>query len=237
MKFSLNINQQKMLEFWLSFSEACLVDLFSYLPTWADEEIINSKTWYFFSKNKILEEAPVLSKNWNVDTVYRQLKKLVDKWLLEFKKNWRKDYWRLTKKIKEWNFKNSEKNPTKLGKKSELNSEKNPTYNTTIYNNTTINNINDNFDKFWGKYPRKIWKKKARDLFCSLIGKKKVKPEKIISGIEKYVKKWSAEETANNFIPHATTWLNRRSWEDEIIVKWQEDKEKPDPYANFQSFN
>jgi len=53
--------------------------------------------------------------------------------------------------MKEWSFKNSENNPSKtvnsennpikLGNKSEENSENNPTYNITISNNNTNNNI------------------------------------------------------------------------------------------------
>lgn len=147
MKYNFYINQVKALEWWLSFSECCLIDLFSHLPKWADVEIIDWEVWYFFSKNKILDEAPLLSKWWKINTIYKQLKRLIDQELVNYKKVWVKDYWQITQKIKEWDFienQNSEKNPSELGKKSESSSEKNPTYNNTrIYNNTSNTNIGE----------------------------------------------------------------------------------------------
>lgn len=83
-----------------------------------------------------------------VDTIYRICKKLEEKWLLQFQKiNW-KDFWKISEKIREWDFiSNSEKNPSsesiwqEFGKKIRENSENFPTYNNTIYNTTINNNI------------------------------------------------------------------------------------------------
>ena len=154
MKYTIFINQTKVIEWWLNTSEAILVDLFSHLPKWAEKyQIINNEIWYFFSKKKILNEVPMLGDK--VDTIYRICKKLEEKWLLQFQKiNW-KDFWKISEKIREWDFvSNLEKNLSsesiwqKFGKKSEKtrkkireNSENFPTYNNTIYNTTINNNI------------------------------------------------------------------------------------------------
>lgn len=61
--------------------------------------------------------------------------------LLDYKKQGNRDLWKLKPKIKEWSFNNSEKNPSNLGKKSGKASEKNPTYNNTISDNNTNDNI------------------------------------------------------------------------------------------------
>jgi len=71
------------------------------------------------------------------------------------------------------------------------------------------------FQKFWESYPRKIAKPKAEIAF------KKINPdeillEKILSGLEdaKQSPQWTKDN--GEFIPHPTTWLNQRRWEDQI---------------------
>lgn len=132
MKFTITINQEKAIEWGLNLQQSSLIDLFLLLPQWADAEVIDGEVWYFFAKPKMLEEMPILSKNGKVDTIYRQVKALQEIDLLNYRKVGRKDYWQLSSKIKEWSFKNSEKNPSNHGKKSELTTEKNPTDNNTI---------------------------------------------------------------------------------------------------------
>jgi hypothetical protein len=41
MKYIFYINQEKAIEWDLSFSECCLIDLFINLPKWSDVEIID----------------------------------------------------------------------------------------------------------------------------------------------------------------------------------------------------
>lgn len=217
MKYNLNLNQAKLIDWGLNLQQGCLVDLFTLLPSWSECEIIEGEAWYFFSKNKILEQIPLLSQKWNIDTIYRQTKILIEKDLLRFKKIWQKDYWQLTPKIKEWNFKNSEKFPNELGKISELNSEKNPTYN-NISNNDKINDkkICPFFSEFWQVYKRKIDKEKAEKKFERLSTQEKMLA---VAGAKNWAAKWDAEETDLEFIPHPTTWLNNRRWEAEIFIK------------------
>lgn len=98
------------------------------------------------------------------DTVYRHLKTLAEKEIIEYIKHQGKDLIRLTEKGKTWNYleinmgeenseknpnidDNSEKNPNELGKISENNSEKNPTYKDTIYKNNTNKKIKEKIYK------------------------------------------------------------------------------------------
>jgi len=156
------------MEWKINAQQGILFALLYEAPAWAKEEIIENKTYYFVSRNLILEELPMFFEK--SDTVYRNLKVLQEKGLIEYIKQGKKDLIRITTKGKTWNeFKdnnsekspsseqnsekspsseqNSEKNPNNLGKKSEKepkNSEKNPTNNNTIYNYNNTNILNNN---------------------------------------------------------------------------------------------
>ena len=141
MRFSTTLNNQKCMEWKINATQGILVALLYEANAWANEEIINDKTYYFVSRNLILKELPMFFEK--ADTVYRNLKILAEKGIIEYIKHKGKDLIRLTEKGKSWNFienniednseknpnfdSNSEKSPSKFGKKSENNSEKNPT--------------------------------------------------------------------------------------------------------------
>lgn len=129
MKYTSLIDNVKSLEWGLNIQEAYLFSWVYSLPSWADKVIICTDVFYFGSKTKAIEDYPLLTDK--PDTVYRYYKSLEQKGLILIKKIDGKDYLALTEKSKTWGSKSdhSEKNPTTLGKKSELNSEKNPTYN------------------------------------------------------------------------------------------------------------
>ena len=159
MKYSSTINNIKCLEWDLTLSQAFLLDLLTYAPHWAQTEKLNGVDYYWVSRNKVLDEIPNAFKT--ADTVYRALKELDQKGVIEHQKLGRKDMVRFTEKGLEWVFKtaptpdlklgnkselgqNSEINPSKLGNKSEKtpqNSEINPTDKSTNYKNTN-NHIN-----------------------------------------------------------------------------------------------
>ena len=157
MRFSTYLNNAKCMEWKINATQGILFALLYEAPAWAKEEIIENKTYYFVSRNLILEELPMFFEK--SDTVYRNLKVLQEKGLIEYIKQGKKDLIRITAKGKTWNeFKdnnsekspsfeqNSEKNPNNLGKKSEKelkNSEKNPTNNNTIYNYNNTNILNN----------------------------------------------------------------------------------------------
>ena len=140
------------MEWEINATQGILFSLLYEAPAWAKEEIIENKAYYFVSRNLILNELPMFFEK--SDTVYRNLKVLQEKGLIEYIKQGKKDLIKITSKGKTWNeFKennseqNSEKNPSKFGKKSEKqenNSEKNPTNNNTIYNYNNTNILNNN---------------------------------------------------------------------------------------------
>lgn len=127
MRFSITLNNQKCMEWELNATQGVLVALLYEANAWANEEIIDGKIYYFVSRNLILKELPMFFEK--ADTVYRNLKVLAEKEIIEYIKHKGMDLIRLTEKGKSWNFieNNSEKNPSEFGKKSENNSEKNPT--------------------------------------------------------------------------------------------------------------
>ena len=145
MRFSTTLNNQKCMEWKINATQGILVALLYEANAWANEEIIDDKIYYFVSRNLILKELPMFFEK--ADTVYRNLKILAEKGIIEYIKHKGKDLIRLTEKGKSWNFienniednseknpnfnSNSEKSPSKFGKKSENNSEKNPTYKDT----------------------------------------------------------------------------------------------------------
>ena len=157
MRFSTYLNNAKCMEWKINAQQGILFALLYEAPAWAKEEIIENRAYYFVSRNLILEELPMFFEK--SDTVYRNLKVLQEKGLIEYIKQGKKDLIRITTKGKTWNeFKdnnseknpsseqNSEKNPNNLGKKSEKepkNSEKNPTNNNTIYNYNNTNILNN----------------------------------------------------------------------------------------------
>ena len=141
MRFSTTLNNQKCMEWELNATQGVLIALLYEANAWANEEIIDDKTYYFVSRNLILKELPMFFEK--ADTVYRNLKVLAEKGIIEYIKHKGMDLIRLTEKGKSWNFiesssekspnfdNNSEKNPSEFGKKSENNSERNPTYKDT----------------------------------------------------------------------------------------------------------
>lgn len=155
MRFSTTLNNQKCMEWELNATQGVLIALLYEANAWANEEIIDDKTYYFVSRNLILKELPMFFEK--ADTVYRNLKVLAEKGIIEYIKHKGMDLIRLTEKGKSWNFiesssekspnfdNNSEKNPSEFGKKSENNSEKNPTYkDTNIQKDISKNNKEKN---------------------------------------------------------------------------------------------
>lgn len=151
MRYTSTINNLKCVEWDLTLSQAFLLDILIISDLWAKRETVNGIDYRWVSRNKVLEEIPHAFKT--ADTVYRSLKNLAEKGVIEYVKLGKKDLIRFTNKGKEWVFcqngfdsklgnksesdSNSEINPSKFGNKSENNSESNPTYNgTNLYNGT-----------------------------------------------------------------------------------------------------
>lgn len=98
--------------------------------------------------------------------------------------------------------------------------------NQTLYNNNIYNNniyktnkekeiYKERFEKFYFSYPRKVGKANVEKWF------NKNKPDeelfnKIMTALEEHkkTKQWQDKQ----FIPHPSTWLNQKRWEDEIEI-------------------
>ena len=135
MKYYININQSKAVEWGLTSSEAIVFSWIYELSSWADKIEYKNKIYYYGSKNKACEELPIISGK--KDTIYRIFKSLQTKGLIDFVTLAKTDYLSLTNKGKEWYYiKNSEINPSVGNKYKET--EINPTYNNTIKEINTI---------------------------------------------------------------------------------------------------
>ena len=80
-------------------------------------------------------------------------------------------------------------------------------------------NISIIFEKFWIEYPRKESKKKAKESFTKIF--LSIKEEEYNLLFDEMIKKLSIMKKSKQwqdkqFIPHPTTWLNQRRWEDDI---------------------
>lgn len=78
-----------------------------------------------------------------------------------------------------------------------------------------VKDLNSTFSEFWINYPRKIAKQTAFSSWFKLRPDKELF-EKIMIGLKKQCKsvQWTNEN--GKFIPHPSTWINGRRWEDEI---------------------
>lgn len=70
----------------------------------------------------------------------------------------------------------------------------------------------EDFERFWDVYPRHVGKSKAKQAFLKV----DVPVEVLLEAVAKQKEsaQWTKDE--GQFIPHPTTWLNRRGWEDEL---------------------
>ncbi len=69
----------------------------------------------------------------------------------------------------------------------------------------------DHFEDFWAAYPRKIGKGNARRAFAKAM--KNTSVDQIAAGLNRQLAALSSKE--QQYIPHASTWLNGERWNDE----------------------
>jgi hypothetical protein len=77
------------------------------------------------------------------------------------------------------------------------------------------------FDEFWMMYPRKVAKAAARKTWQKLTDEQQLQAAK---AIDEHCQYWKAKETALEYIPHASTWLNQERWEDELVIEPKKEK-------------
>lgn len=73
--------------------------------------------------------------------------------------------------------------------------------------------LEQKFENFWLKYPKKVWKKNTYKKFI------KIKDFKnLFLWLEEYLKLWEIEWTPRQYIPNPETFLNQERYYDEIII-------------------
>ena len=162
MQFTVTINQVKALEWGLNSQQALLFAFVYGCPSWTKPIKTDDGIFFALSKAKIIEELPLLTDK--PDTAYRMLKALEEAGLIELSSTSNITLFRLTEKAIEWNQKldgsekyptppknegrkkirsTSEKNPSKVGEKSEPGSEKTPTNQDTNHQGTNQDTSQD----------------------------------------------------------------------------------------------
>lgn len=120
MQYSLKLDLVKIGEWGINTMQGCLVGFLTQAASWAKPVVIEDTVWYWCSKTKILEELGTVFNT--KDTVYRNVKILQEKGIINYRKMNEMDLFNLSEKGKQWLKKD---NDTDLGKNSEL-SEKIP---------------------------------------------------------------------------------------------------------------
>lgn len=134
MQYNIYINQLKAQEWGLNLQQATLFSFIYELPSWSDCHTIGGIAWHRITKGKLAKELPILTSK--PDTIYRQMRILVDAGLIEVNHQGSLTLVRITPKGAGWNrdlgnfSEGSEKNPS-------VPSEKFPTYHNTIIHHLT----------------------------------------------------------------------------------------------------
>lgn len=79
----------------------------------------------------------------------------------------------------------------------------------------TREDTDQRFEQFWTAYPRKVGKPKAKQAFEKAV-KDEETFEAVMDGLRRYKNTEQWNRDGIEFVPHPTTWLNQRRWEDEI---------------------
>ena len=72
----------------------------------------------------------------------------------------------------------------------------------------------EEFENWWATYPRKVGKRKAETAWKSALTRTDV--ETLNAATQQFADHHKQACTESRFIPHATTWLNRDGWNDEL---------------------
>lgn len=81
-----------------------------------------------------------------------------------------------------------------------------------IQSESESNSVESDFDQFWAAYPRKVNKAGALKSFK----KTGVSLDVILKALENHKRSAQWKKDGGAFIPHPTTWLNQRRWEETL---------------------
>lgn len=76
----------------------------------------------------------------------------------------------------------------------------------------------DGFSEFWSAYPKKIGKVKALQAWNKIRPDDAVRAQ-ILAALAQQAKSEDWRREDGRFIPHPTSWLNARRWEDDLVLK------------------
>jgi hypothetical protein len=71
------------------------------------------------------------------------------------------------------------------------------------------------FGEFWDAYPRKVGKPEAEKAWRAVVAKDDVASSDVLVGLDRWKAYWRSARTEPTFIPHPSTWLRQRRWEDQ----------------------
>ena len=100
--------------------------------------------------------------------------------------------------------------------------------NTTVNTKTniTVNSIGD-FDSFWRFYPRKAGKEAARKAWAKLRPDEHIM-QLILDNVRERVEKGEWRKDNQSYILHASTYLNQKRWEDEVLEQHTQTRTNPE---------
>lgn len=244
MQFSLNLDLVKLGEWNINTMQGCLVSFLTQAASWAKPIVIDSKVWYWCSKTKILEELGTVFKT--KDTIYRNLKTLQEKGIINYKKVNGMDLFSLTQKARQWlkkdtdvngeeyfgdmeknlpntrkkSLRNSVKIPKKLGKNSNISYK--PNYKTKITPPTPQGGtgVCTDFEKIWETYTSNAKAKKTG----KTAAEKQFKKLKLDGGEVKQIlnaiqSHWENDSSwKRGYQPELKNFLRDERWKDKIVV-------------------
>lgn len=88
--------------------------------------------------------------------------------------------------------------------------------------------VDDGFDQFWERVPKKAGRGQARKAFKAAL--KKTDLQTILDGIDRYAV--SVRDKSKQYIAHPSTWLNGERWADEVQSNVLTFRDKPESEWN-----
>ena len=89
------------------------------------------------------------------------------------------------------------------------------------------------FDEFYKLYPRKVGRFVAKKSFNKLSKRDKMLA---YNGLTDYIRFWKHNKTEKQFIPHPSTWINQKRWQDELDLPKTKEKKSKDTAFEVKEF-
>jgi hypothetical protein len=86
--------------------------------------------------------------------------------------------------------------------------------------------LEDEFERLWKSYPRKMGKANALKSFIKARKNKKIPYEIIENGLYRYINYLEAQGTEEQYILYGSTWFSSEKWQDEYICTTPQKKPK-----------